>query len=226
MKLLTKEFRLCMHPTGFLMPLLSVLVLVPGYPYGVSCFYVTLALYFICLTARENHDAAYTLTLPVSRRDAVNARILFCVCLEIFQLILMGLFILVKYAIGTQPNPAGLDAGLALIGEGLMIYAIFNMIFFPVYYRNIWKPGTAFILGSTAVFLWIVLEIIATYTAPFVQFKLDQPDPSFMDEKAKHGAGKFLLRCLVVQSLSVRQSFFRGTQIYTFISPEPSSGGR
>ena len=75
MKLLKKEFTLCMHPTGYIMLLMSAFVLIPGYPYTVSCFYMGLAIYFICLTARENHDASYTLTLPVSREDAVRARI-------------------------------------------------------------------------------------------------------------------------------------------------------
>ena len=184
MKLLKKEFRLCMHPTGYIMPLMSALVLVPGYPYAVCCFYTMLAIFFICLTARENHDAAYTLILPVSRRDAVHARILFCVCLEVFQLIAMGIFTLVKYAIGTLPNPAGLDAGLAMAGEGMLVYALFNLIFFPCYFRDINKPGTAFILASAAVFLWIILEIVATYTVPFVQYQLDTADPANMGDKA------------------------------------------
>ena len=193
MKLLKKEYRLCMHPTGYVMPLLSTLVLVPGYPYGVSCFYTALAIYFICLTARENHDAGYTLMLPVSRREAVNARVLFCACLEIAQLALMGLMILAKYAIGTQANPAGLDAGLALIGEGFLIYALFNMIFFPVYYKDINKPGFAFMIGSIAVFVWIVAEIIATYAVPFVRDILDRPDPEYMGDKALFTLGTFVL---------------------------------
>ena len=178
MKLLKKEFRLCMHPTGFFMPLFSILVLVPGYPYGVCCFYTMLAIFFICLTARENHDAAYTLTLPVSRNDAAFARILLCVCLEAAQLVIMALFIPVKNALGAMPNPAGLDAGPALIGEGFLIYTIFNIIFFPCYFRDINKPGKAFLFSSTAVFLWLVLEIIATYTVPFVRDVLDAPDPA------------------------------------------------
>ena len=184
MKLLKKEFALCMHPTAFIMPALSALILTPGYPYGVSCFYMGMAIYFICLTARENHDAAYTLTLPVSRADAVNARILLCVLLEVFQLLLMGIFILLKYAIGFMPNPAGLDANLALIGEGFLLYAVFNMIFFPMYYRDINKPGRAFLWASAAMFAWIVIEIIATYAVPFVQWNLDTADPGHMREKA------------------------------------------
>ena len=86
MKLLMKEWKLCMHPTGYLMPLMAGLVLVPGYPYGVCCFYVGLSIFFICLTAREDHDAGYTLMLPVSRQDAVRARILFCAGLDVLGL--------------------------------------------------------------------------------------------------------------------------------------------
>ena len=183
MKLLMKEWKLCIHPTAYIMLLCAALILVPGYPYGVSCFYMGLAIFFICLTARENHDATYTLMLPVSRGDAVKGRILFCTLLEVIDLLVMGVFILIKYAIGTVPNPAGLDAGLALIGDGMIIFAIFNLIFFPVYYTDINKPGKAFGFAAAAVFLWIILEIISTYTVPFFQM-LDTPDPRNMSDKA------------------------------------------
>ena len=183
MKLLIKEWKLCMHPFAYVALLLSLLVLVPGYPYGVCCFYTTLGIFFICLTARENHDAAYTLTLPVTRAEAVRGRILLCAVLEMVQILCMGLFILIRKAVADPPNPAGLDAGLALIGEGFLLYALFNMVFFPAYYRDIQRPGEAFLLGSVPMFLWIAGEIVATYTVPFVQFILDRPDPEYMREK-------------------------------------------
>ena len=184
MKMLMKEWKLCMHPTGYIMLLCAALILVPGYPYGVSCFYMGLAIFFICLTARENHDAGFTLTLPVSRRDAVKARVLFCAVLETADLLLMGVFILIKKAIGDMPNPAGLDAGLALIGEGMILFAVFNMVFFPNYYRDINKPGKAFLLAAIAVFGLIILEVIGTYTVPFLRDVLDQPDPRYLSDKA------------------------------------------
>lgn len=182
MKLLIKEWKLCMHPTGYLMLLCAALVLVPGYPYTVSCFYMGLAIFFICLTARENHDAAYTLTLPVSREDTVRARILFCTALEVLDLLMIGLMVLLKGAIGNTPNPAGLDAGLALIGEGMIAFALFNMVFFPIYYRDINKPGKAFGFAAAAMLALIVLEIAATYTVPFFRM-LDTPDPQYLSEK-------------------------------------------
>ena len=193
MKMLMKEWKLCMHPTGYIMLLCTALILVPGYPYGVSCFYMGLAIYFICLTARENHDAAFTLTLPVSRGDAVKARILFCAVLEVIDLILMGVFVLIKKAIGDLPNPAGLDAGLVLIGEGMIIFAIFNMIFVPVYYTDINKPGKAFGFAAAAVFLWIIIEIVSTYVVPFFRDVLDQPDPRYMSDKALFTLGGLAL---------------------------------
>ncbi len=193
MKLLMKEWKLCMHPTGYLMPLLAVLVLTPGYPYGVCCFFVGLSIFFICLTAREDHDAGYTLMLPVSRKDAVRGRILFSTILEAIDLLLMGVFILIKNAIGNLPNPAGLDAVVALIGEGLIIFAIFNLVFFPTYYGDISKPGKAFSFAATAVFVWIVLEIIGTYTVPFYRDVLDRPDPQHMNEKLLFTLGALAL---------------------------------
>ncbi len=182
MKMLMKEWKLCMHPMGYIMLLCAALILVPGYPYGVTCFYMGLAIFFICLEARENHDAAYTLTLPVSRRDAVKGRILFCTVLEVMDLLLIALFILFKQLIGGPRNPAGLDAGVALIGEAMIIFAIFNLIFFPKYYSDISKPGKAFVFAAAAVFLWIVLEVVGTYTVPFLM-SLDQPDPANMSDK-------------------------------------------
>ena len=193
MKLLMKEWKLCMHPMGYFMLLCSALILVPGYPYGVSCFYMGLAIYFICLTARENHDAVYTLTLPVSRRDAVRARILFCAALQAADLLLIGLFILVKNQIGCMPNPAGLDAGVALLGEAAILFAVHNMIFFPLYYRDISKPGLPFLAASAAVFLCIIGEIVGTYTVPFLRDVLDRPDPLHMGDKLLFTLGGFAL---------------------------------
>ena len=193
MKLLIKEWKLCMHPAAYFMLLCAALILVPGYPYGVTCFYMALAIFFICLSARENHDAPFTLMLPVSRADAVRGRILFCALLEAVDLLLIILFILLKNALGSMRNPAGLDAGLALVGECLILYTLFDLIFFPVYYKDINKPGKAFELASSAMFLWIVLEVIGTYAIPFFRDVLDQPDPQYLSDKALFTFGALAL---------------------------------
>ncbi len=186
MKLLAKEFRLCLHPTVFIMLGLSAMVLIPNYPYAVSYFYMTLAIYFVCLTGRENHDPTYTLTLPVSRREIVRGRILFACCLEAAQLALSALCVWLKSKISAEPNLAGLDANLALPGQGLILFGLFNLIFFPAWYQDIQKIGGAFIKASVAVFLYITAGVVATYALPFVRDCLDTPDPQFAAAKLSY----------------------------------------
>ena len=208
MKLLQKEFRLCLHPTVFIMLGMAALILVPGYPYAVCSFYMTLAIFFICQTGRENHDAAYTLSLPVSRREMVRGRILFACCLEAAQLIVCALFIWLKSLIGAAPNPAGLDANLALPGEGLIVFGLFNLVFFPAWYKDIQKIGGAFIKASVVVFLYVTAGVVSTYALPFVRDCLDQPDPLFVTEKLLFLAAAlafFLAATALAARLSVKR---------------------
>lgn len=198
MKLLRKEFRLCLHPAAILMPFLSALILTPNYPYAVTFFYTTLGIFFICLDGRENHDITYTMTLPVSRRQAVEGRILFACCLEMIQILLCALLLPVKHALPSAgPNAAGMEANLALPGEGFLVFSLFNLIFFPSYYRQINRVGVSFVKASVAVFVYILIAVSATHVLPFVRDQLDTADPAFLTEKAL-----FLLGTLIVYVLS------------------------
>ncbi|MBR1585336.1 MAG: ABC-2 transporter permease [Clostridia bacterium] len=202
MKLLKKEWTLCLHPAALIMLGLGTLILIPNYPYTVSFFYMTLGIFFICTSGRENHDVAFTLTLPVSRRQAVAGRIGLCVCLEVLQLLLCAVFALIKTRISTAPNEAGMDANVALFGEGLILFGLFNLLFFPAWYRDIRKVGVPFVKATIAVFVYIVLAIVATYAVPFVRDQLDTPDPQHM------GAKLLFLLCGLV--------FFLGTTLLSW----------
>ena len=70
-KLLKKELALAMHPTAPIFLALSVLLIIPNYPYYVTFFYTSLAIFFTCLNGRENNDVYYTLLLPVPKRSVV-----------------------------------------------------------------------------------------------------------------------------------------------------------
>lgn len=181
--LLKKEFRLCLHPAALVMLATSALLLVPNYPFGVSFFYMALGIFFICLDGRENHDAAFTLALPVSRREAVRGRVLFCACLELMQLALCAAFAALRSRWIGADNQAGMDGNLALIGQGFLLFGVFNIVFFPAHYRDIGKVGVPFALGAAAMFLLITLDIVATYAVPFVRDVLDTPDPAHLGAK-------------------------------------------
>ena len=203
MSLLKKEIRLCMHPTAYLMMGMFLMLLIPNYPYLVSFFYTTLGIFFIFITARENHDAAFTLSLPLSRRDAVKGRMLLCLILEAIQLALSALVLpLHRVLLGDLPNSAGMDANIALIGEGFLVFSLFNLLFFPTLYRDINKVGRAFALSCVGLGVFIIADIAATYVIPLFRDVLDTPDPAFLKEKTI-----FLIACVLCFALAFTLSF-------------------
>ena len=183
--LIRKEFSLCLHPAALIfMLLLPALVLAPNYPYAVTFFYMTLGVFFICTSDRENHDAVFTLSLPVSRRQMTAGRLLFACMLEMMQmLVCAGMLAIKVHWIGQTENAAGMDANIALFGEGFLLFGLFNLLFFPAWYKDVRKVGVPFIKASIAVFLYVALAICATYALPFVRDKLDTADPQFLMEK-------------------------------------------
>ena len=181
--LLMKEWRLALHPAAAMFWLCSAMVLIPGYPYGVIFFYTGLGLFFICLTSREERDLYFTLGLPVRKRDVAHAHILFAVQIELIQLALLPPFMALRAALGLPPNPVGMDANLALTGNGLLLLGVYNAVFFPLWFRAPQRVGRAFLAGSAAFFvLEAALEALA-HAAPFVRERLDTPDPLFLGDK-------------------------------------------
>lgn len=196
-KLLKKEWGLCMHPAAWIMLSLAVLILIPNYPYAVSFFYMTLGLFFICMNARENHDVTFTLTLPVEKRAVVTARVCFAVELELLSLLLAGAMILVHRAIVPTANGAGMEANLALLGEGFLLYGVFHLIFFPAHFKDVSRIGVPFVLASAALFALITADVVLSYALPFWREVLDTPDPAYFGVKLV-----FFLMCAVFYALA------------------------
>ena len=185
--LLKKEFSLCQHPTGALFVLFSAFVFIPNYPYEVMFFFSGLSVFFICLTARENGDAAFTCCLPVGRKEAVLARMSMCALLQAAMWTAAGIFTAIKelaLAPEAQLNMAGSTANLAFLGYCALLAGVFNLIFFPLYYRNPQKVGVPFLLAGAAQFLLIALLTAFRFTVPLFRDVLNLPDPANMGAKA------------------------------------------
>lgn len=181
--LLYKEFRLVTHPTTVLFLLLSAMLLIPNYPLYVTFFYCTLGIFFACLGGRENGDVFYTVLQPIQKCDAVRARILFAVVFESAQLILAALFSLLRIRLLGAQNAAGMDANLALFGFSLLLLGVFNVTFFPLYYKNPAKVGKSFAVAAAILFLGILILESLCFILPIFKDKLDTPDPQFFPEK-------------------------------------------
>lgn len=180
MKLLKKELRLAMHPTAIIFLFLSAMVMIPNYPYYVVFFYMSLAVYFICLTGRENHDITYSLLLPIRKSDVVKARFMMVSLLECLQIIVVIPFIIIKQYLPIPPNVVGMDANIAFLGLGLLMFGFFNRIFFSVYYKNPNKAGKAFLCGCIGMGIYMIAAETLTHIVPLFRDYLDTTGPEYV----------------------------------------------
>lgn len=158
--LLNKEFKLCLHPTVFIYLGLVLMLLIPSYPYLVACFFLCNAIFFIFQSSRENGDAMYTAMLPVSKAQTVRARCRLVVILQFTELLLMaGMCAFACVAMDLEKgNAGGTDHSLSLLAFALILFAIFNLIFLPSFYKNGYKAGASFLKGAIGVWIWILLS--------------------------------------------------------------------
>lgn len=181
--LLIKEFKLSAHPTCYIFLLLPLMLLIPNYPYTVTYFYFALAIFFTCTLGRESNDIGYMMMLPISRKDIVKARIAFTVILELASIIISVPFIIIRQTVMTAPNLGGFDANIALVGFALLLYSIFNTVFFINYYKDVKKPGISFVISSAALLLYVVIGEVVDHIMPIFVNVLDTPDSTHITEK-------------------------------------------
>lgn len=151
--LLYKELRLAAHPSLYVFMAMGALVLIPAYPYGVVFFFGTLGIFQSCMFDRETRDIYYTALLPVRKRDVVKGKILLAVFTQLVQLALALPFAFLRTLYLRNGNPAGIEANAAWYGFGLLIYGVFNLVFFTRFFKTAYKAGTAFLTALAPVVL-------------------------------------------------------------------------
>lgn len=182
-KLLTKEFKLALHPTNIFFVFLALMLMIPNYPYLVVMFYTCLGIFFLCQSGRENNDVFFTLMLPVRKRRVVLARILTACILELMQIAVCIPVSVIKSRLNMPANAADIEANTAFFGLSFILFGLFNLVFFTGYYKNVKRVGVPFLLGSVAVFMFIAAEIVLCHALPLFRDKLDTPDPQFLTLK-------------------------------------------
>ncbi|MBO5219898.1 MAG: ABC-2 transporter permease [Clostridia bacterium] len=204
--LLIKELRLALHPAAMAFLALSSMMLIPDYPLYIVFFYTSLGIFFICLTGRENRDISYTISLPVTRCQLVRARMLFAVLLEILQLLLAVPFAVLRQNLPVGTNAVGIDANAAFFGSSMLMLGLFNYVYFTSYYRAPDKVGRAFILGSLAEMLYMLIAETMVHILPFARDVLDAPGTEGMSAKLTVlgiGAAAFVLLTLTAERRAV-----------------------
>lgn len=177
--LLQKEFTLCAHPTCYIFTALGALMLlIPSYPLYVCFFYITLGLYFVFLIGNEKRDVAFSVLLPVTKKDLVTARTLLVITFELATLVLAVPFAWLRYVLHIPANPVGIDPGVAFFGFVLIQFAIFNLVFLPGFYKTGEKCGKPFLTATALVFLYILVAETAMHVVPYCKNVLDTNTPS------------------------------------------------
>ncbi len=162
--LLYKEFKLALHPTVFFFPLFVAMLLIPSYPYYFAFAYNCMSVFMMFQMARENKDILYTMMLPVRKRDAVKARLTVVLIIELFQIALSIPVAILSTRINPTGNLAGIEANVALYGLVLIMYAMFNFMYFTIFYKTAYGAGKAFLFSGIAVLLFIgIAEVIVHF---------------------------------------------------------------
>lgn len=162
-----KQIALVCHPATPMFMLFGIMLLIPSYPYTVAFFYVMLGIFFTMLNAREQKDIFFTALLPVRKRDVVRVNLLFAMLLELISVVIAGCVILLAHRINPAGNPVGFDASLALLGFAFILFALFNGVFFPVFYKTAYRVGTSFLLAVIPAALVMVAGEVLTHIPAF-----------------------------------------------------------
>ena len=154
--LLHKELRLAIHPSLYIFMCMGALVLIPAYPYSIIFFFGCLGLFQSFMFDRETRDVFYTALLPRPKGDVVLGKLLLAVFSQLVQLALSLPYAFLRTLYLPGGNPVGMEPNAAWYGCGLMIYGVFNLVFFTQFYRTAYKAGTSFLTGLVPVTLGIV----------------------------------------------------------------------
>lgn len=155
-KLLMKEMKLSGNLFFYILPFLTgALMLIPGWLY----FFVILYFCFITIpnlfgNYKSQNDLMFTSMLPVTKKDTVKARILFVSLLEMLHLVTAMIYGLISTRLYPDLTYYFYSPSFGFWGLCLVMLAIFNLIFIPMYFKTAYKFGIAAITAMGAAILF------------------------------------------------------------------------
>ena len=94
--ILQKELQLTASPLSYFFILFAMMTMLPGYPILVGGFFVCLGIFHSFQTGRENNDILFTVLLPVEKSDAVRAKYVFTVFIQMVSFLISFILTLVR----------------------------------------------------------------------------------------------------------------------------------
>ena len=183
--LLYKELKLAMHPICYVfIALFPFMILIPSYPIAIGFLYVLTCYPILFLGAnkgQQSNDLLYSTLLPIRKKDIVKARIMTVLLMHlVFIALTSALYPLAVFitnsindaAIAADPSAKpvvvpglGLNSYVLVLAIVIIGYAIADLIFFPIYYKN----GKSIVMSTLMMILGFVLYLgIFTIGLPFI----------------------------------------------------------
>ncbi len=178
--LLYKEFKLVLHPGFYLVILTAALLIIPSWIYFVAMSYI----YFIAISnlfglSKTNNDTAFSIMMPVKKTDVVKARIISICFLELLNVVAAIPFAIINFML-YKGNNALMDPNLAFFGLVLIMYGIFNFMFFPSFYKTGYKLAWPLIKAMIIAVLFSAVVELLVFNIPFLHEALDSINPDML----------------------------------------------
>ena len=152
--LLYKEFHLAIHPLFYLILLCGALLLIPQWIFFLALMYFFfIAFPNIFSMGKTQNDIEFSVMLPVRKRDVVKARIISISVFELMQILVAAICAVLNRVLYHTENYL-LDPNFAFFGFALIMYALFNLVFFPMFYKTAYKIGAPTIFANIAAILF------------------------------------------------------------------------
>lgn len=129
-----------------------------------------------CMMTRENGDISFTCTLPVKKEQIPLAKMFVVFGLQCIIMLSVGIMGAIKgafFPIEQYFNYSGISANLVLVGNGAILLGIFNLVFFPRYFKKPDKIGVPFVTSVIVIFLLIGVFIVLRWVTPLYSTTLN-----------------------------------------------------
>lgn len=158
MNLLYKELKLSIHWFFYILPvLLACLMFIPQWIYSfvfMYFFWITITQIGAGYIAKE--DNSFTAMLPVTKREIVLSKITAILIVEGIHIgtgIIFGIIHNQIYPVWNFFQ----DINLAFFSMMILMYAIFNLVFMPLYFKTAYYFGKPVIYGVVVTLIYAFL---------------------------------------------------------------------
>jgi ABC-2 type transport system permease protein len=171
--LLYKEFKLSINIMAYFMPLLGTLLLIPDWTYFIAFMYAFITIPVTFVICKDQRDHAFSVLLPVRKKDIVKARFISVAIVEMLQIFMAVIFALISNTLHSNGNAWLMDLNVAFFGIVFAIYALFNFVFMTMFYKTAHKILLPVFVSLLIVLVFTALTEYVIQTIPAMKMYFD-----------------------------------------------------